>query len=113
MLFIVEDGIRGGICHAIHQYVKTKNKYMKDYDEKKESSYFQYWGVNDLYGWAQCHKSCLWAVLSGLKIHLNLVKISQKTKMNILMKDIFLKLMFIILKNYMTFTVNFPFCLKE
>ena len=32
MLSIVEIGIRGGICHAIHQYVKKKNKYMKDYD---------------------------------------------------------------------------------
>ena len=32
MLSIVEAGIRGGICHVIHQYVKTSNKYMKDYD---------------------------------------------------------------------------------
>ena len=35
MLLNVEKGIRGGICHAIHQYVKD-NKYMKDYNESKE-----------------------------------------------------------------------------
>ena len=29
MLLMVEKGIRGGICHAIHQYGKANNKYMK------------------------------------------------------------------------------------
>ena len=30
---MVEKGIRGGICHAIHRYVnKANNKYMKSYD---------------------------------------------------------------------------------
>ena len=29
MLLIVEKGIRGGICHAIHRYAKTNNKYMQ------------------------------------------------------------------------------------
>ena len=29
MLLISEKGIRGGICHAINQYAKTNNKYMK------------------------------------------------------------------------------------
>ena len=27
---MIEKGINGGICHAIHQYVKANNKYMKD-----------------------------------------------------------------------------------
>ena len=34
MLLMVEKVIRGGICHAIPQYVKANNKYMKDYDTK-------------------------------------------------------------------------------
>ena len=38
MLSMVEKRIRWGICHSVHQYVKANNKYMKDYDENKESS---------------------------------------------------------------------------
>ena len=52
MLLMLEKGIRGGICHSIYGYAKANNKYMKDYDEIKESSYLQYWDVNNLYGWA-------------------------------------------------------------
>ena len=33
---MVEKGIRGGMCHAIHRYGKANNKYMKDYDINKE-----------------------------------------------------------------------------
>ena len=50
MLLMVKQGIRGGICHAIHQYAKGNNKFMKDYEKNKESSYLKYWYVNNLYG---------------------------------------------------------------
>ena len=39
MLLMVEKSIRGGICHSIYRYEKANNKYMKNYDENKESSY--------------------------------------------------------------------------
>ena len=42
-------GLRGGTCHPICQYAKPNNKYMKDYDKNKDSSYLQYWDVNNLY----------------------------------------------------------------
>ena len=29
MLYMVEEGITGGICHSIHRYAKANNKYMK------------------------------------------------------------------------------------
>ena len=50
MLLMVEEGIRGGICHAIHRHAKANNKYMKNYDKNKESSYTQYLDANNLYG---------------------------------------------------------------
>ena len=57
MLLIVEKGIRGGICHAIHRYAKANNKCMKDYDKNERSSYLKYWDVN-ICMVGQCRKSC-------------------------------------------------------
>ena len=56
MLFMVEEGIRGGTCHSIHRYAKANNKYMENYDESKESSYIQYLDANNLYDWAMSQK---------------------------------------------------------
>ena len=42
MLLMVEKGIKGEICHAIHQYMKANNKYMTD--------------VNNSYGWKMSGK---------------------------------------------------------
>ena len=50
MLLMVEEGIRGGICHSIHKHAKANNKNMKNYDESKESSYIRYLDANNLYG---------------------------------------------------------------
>ena len=50
MLLIVEKGIRGGICHAIHRNVEANNKYTKVHNKSKELSYLKYWNVNNLYG---------------------------------------------------------------
>ena len=52
MLLKAEKSIRGRTCDAIYRYAKANNKYMKDYDKNKESSYLNYWDVNNLYGWA-------------------------------------------------------------
>ena len=56
MLLMIEDGIRGGICHAIQRYAKANNKYMNDYNKNKESSYIQYLDANNLYGMAMLEK---------------------------------------------------------
>ena len=53
---MVEEGIRGGICHAIYRYVKANNKYMKNYDKNEESLYIQYLDANNLYGWVMRQK---------------------------------------------------------
>ena len=40
MLLMLEEGIRGGICHSIHRHAKANNKYMENYNENKGSSTF-------------------------------------------------------------------------
>ena len=45
---MVEKGIRGGICNAVHWYAKANNKYMNNYVENKES-YINHWDVNNIY----------------------------------------------------------------
>ena len=53
MLLMFEHGIQGGITQAVHQYTKVNNKYMGNkYNPKEESSFLQYLGVNNLFGWA-------------------------------------------------------------
>ena len=56
MVLMVEEGIRGGICYDVQRYAKADNKYMKDYDKKKKSSYIQYLDANNLYGKAMTEK---------------------------------------------------------
>ena len=56
MLLMVDKGIEGGIVQSIYQYAKANNKCMKYCDVNKESSYIQYWDVNNLYGWPMLQK---------------------------------------------------------
>ena len=56
MLLMVEEGIRGVVCHSIHRYAKANNKYMKSYNNHEESSYIQYLDANNLYGRAMSKK---------------------------------------------------------
>ena len=52
MLMMFERGIRGGITHISKRYAEANNKYMKNYNPDKPSSYIQYLDANNLYGWA-------------------------------------------------------------
>ena len=63
MLLMVEKGIRGAICHAIHQYPKANNKHNKDYNINKKSWHLKYQHVKNLYGLAMSQK----LPLSGFK----------------------------------------------
>ena len=85
-----EKGIKGGICHAIHRYAEANNKYMKNYDQNKESSYIQYLDANDFYGWAMSQK----LPVDGFKWKENISKFNEdsiKTMMKIVIKDTYLK----------------------
>ena len=56
MLLMIEEGIRGGICHSLVRHAKANNKYIEDYDENKESSFLIYTDYNNLYGKAMLEK---------------------------------------------------------
>ena len=56
MLLMLEEGIRGGICHSVFRHAKSNNKYMKDYYENKESSSVINTDYNNLYGKAISEK---------------------------------------------------------
>ena len=56
MFLTFEEGIRGGICNKVHSYAEANDKYMKNYDKNKESSFLMYVDANNLYGWAMSKK---------------------------------------------------------
>ena len=91
---------------------RTNNKYMKDYDKNKKSSYLKYWDVNNLYGWEMSQK----LLVNDFKWVEDIPEINRdfiKAIMIKVTKDVFLKLMFNIPKIYITFTTIYLFCLKE
>ena len=50
--FFIEKGLRGGISYIAKRYAKANNKYMNDYDPKKQSTFISYFDMNNLYCWA-------------------------------------------------------------
>jgi hypothetical protein len=51
MYLLIERGIRGGISTITKRHAIANNKYMANYDPKKESKYLPYLDANNLYGW--------------------------------------------------------------
>ena len=95
---MIEKVIRGGICHAIHSHAETTNKYIKYYDKNKELPYLINSDVNHLYIWAMSQTSSVGSfewVEEMFKFNKDFIK---ETTMKIVIEDIFLKLMFNILK---------------
>ena len=79
---------------------------MKDYDKNKKLSYVQYWDVNNLYGWAMLQK----LVINSFEWIKDISQFNEgfkKPLMEKLIKDIFSKFMFNILKIYKDFTMIF------
>ena len=51
----LEHAKKGGMSFIGHRLAEANNKYMKDFDLKKESSYLMYFDANSLYSWAICN----------------------------------------------------------
>ena len=73
MLIMVEKRTRGGICHAINRYAKANNKYMKNYDKNKKSSYLMHLDTNNLYGQVMSQK----LPINGFKWNKNVSKFDE------------------------------------
>ena len=112
MLLMVEKGIREGIRNTIHWYAKANDKYMKDYDKGKESSYLKYWDLNNLYGLAMSKKLPVnkfeW-IEETSHFSENVIKNYNEESD----AGYFLKLMFNTQKNYMNFIMTCHFYQKE
>ena len=56
MLLMFEKGTRGGISVISNRYGEANNKYMKDFDENKLSTFIMYLDAVNLYGCGMCMK---------------------------------------------------------
>ena len=46
----IEKWLRGGISYIVKRHAKAINKYINDYDPKKQSKFISYLDMNNLYG---------------------------------------------------------------
>ena len=51
----IEKGPRGAISYIAKRYAKANNKYMNDYNPKKQSTFITDLDMNNLYGWEMSH----------------------------------------------------------
>ena len=47
----IEKGLKGETSYIAKRYAKANNKYINDYDPKKQSTFIWYLDMNKLYGW--------------------------------------------------------------
>ena len=84
---------------------------MKDYDKNKESSYLKYWDANNLYGWAMSQKLSVnnfeW-IEDASQFNEDIIKNYNEE----VIKDIFSKLVFTIIKTYINFMMIYHFYQK-
>ena len=87
---------------------------MKNYDKNIESSYIECLDANNLYGWAMSQKLPIkgfkWVKQKKLS---NFNEDFNENMIKIVIKDIFLKEIFVIQKNYLIFIKVYQFYLKE
>ena len=86
---------------------------MKDYDKNKELSYLQHWNLNDLCGLEMAQKlpvNNFESIEDTCQFHEDFMK---KIAMEKFIKDVFSKMIFNILNNYINFIIIYHFQQKE
>ena len=78
----IEKGLREGISYIAKRYAKANNKYINDYDPKKQSPFIPYLDMNNLYGWVMS-EYLPYEGLKRLKIYDNFYVISVNEKSSI------------------------------
>ena len=48
----IKKGITGGISHIAKRHAKANNKYTRDHDPKKPSTFTTYLDMNNFYSWS-------------------------------------------------------------
>ena len=64
------------MCQSVHRYANANNKYMKNYNNKIESSYLTYLDANNLYGWLMSQKFPIMGLCGMTIIYQTLLKTS-------------------------------------
>ena len=97
----IEKGLGGGISHIAKRYAKANNKYINNYNPKKQSIFLSYLDMNNLYSWAMSeylpYERFKW--LKNVD-ELEVMSINEKVE-----QDIFSKLTLNILMNYINYTM--------
>jgi hypothetical protein len=52
MLYMIQAGVRGGLCQVMIPYAKANIPFRDDFDPDERPSLIFYWDANNLYGWA-------------------------------------------------------------
>ena len=105
----IGKGLRGAISYIAKRYVKAHNKYMNDYDPKKQLTFISYLDMNNLYGWAMSeylpYKESDW--LKNID-EFDVMSISEKSLTGYL-----LEVNLNILMNYMNYTMIIHYLQKN
>ena len=95
-----KEGTRDGIFCISNRFSKANNTYLKSYDSKQKSKHFIYLDTNNVYGYAMFK----FLPTSGFKWINPQVRELNKCTSKVL-KNVFLKLILNILKNYKKYTM--------
>ena len=71
MYLFAGEGMRGSISYILKRFIWDNNKYLKFYDDTRQSKYTMYLDANNLCGWAlsQCRPYSKFKLLNQKEIH--------------------------------------------